>query len=139
MSRTHVHKVHVEFGDCDPAGIVWFPNFFRWVDASSRHFFRACGVPAWHETVKTHGIIGTPLVETNAKFTRPASYGDDIEVHSSIAEWGARSFRMTHRIVRGGIELAEIVEKRVFAERHPQDPARIRAVPVPDDIRTLCE
>jgi acyl-CoA thioesterase FadM len=42
-----IHTIKVEFGDCDPAGIVWFPNFFRWIDASSRHFFLECGVPRW--------------------------------------------------------------------------------------------
>lgn len=129
----------MEFGDCDPAGIVWFPNFFRWVDASSRRFFRACGVPPWHETAKTHGIIGTPLVETKASFHRPASYGDDIEVHSTIEEWGAKSFRMAHRILRGDVLLAEIVEKRVFAARHPEDPTRIVALPVPQDLRARCD
>ena len=44
-----VYTVRVEFGDCDPARIVWFPNFFRWIDAASRHFFVQCGVPPWHE------------------------------------------------------------------------------------------
>lgn len=139
MTRTVVHKVHVEFGDCDPAGIVWFPNFFRWVDASSRHFFRDCGVPPWHETRKTHGIIGTPLVETRATFMLPASYGDDLEVRSSVEHWGERSFSMAHRIWRGDTQLAEIVEKRVFATRHPEDPARIKAVPVPAEIRAMCD
>ena len=38
-ARTITHTVRVEFGDCDPAAIVWFPNFFRWIDAASRHFF----------------------------------------------------------------------------------------------------
>ncbi|MFL6695326.1 MAG: acyl-CoA thioesterase, partial [Ramlibacter sp.] len=45
MSKEIAYPVRVEFGDCDPAGIVWFPNFFRWIDAASRHFFIACGVP----------------------------------------------------------------------------------------------
>ena len=139
MSRIHVHKVHVEFGDCDPAGIVWFPNFFRWVDASSRHFFRVCGVPSWQETTRTHGIIGTPLVETRATFQRPASYGDDIEVHSSIEHWGSKSFQMVHRIRRADVLLAEIVEKRVFAARHPDDPTRMVAVPIPEEFRAKCD
>ncbi|MEK9720480.1 MAG: acyl-CoA thioesterase [Quisquiliibacterium sp.] len=139
MSRTHVHKVHVEFGDCDPAGIVWFPNFFRWVDAASRHFFRACGVPPWAQTAKTHGIIGTPLVDTRASFLRTASYDDDIEVHSSITAWGNKSFEQTHRVMRGDLLLAEIVEKRVFASRHPSDPRQISAVPAPPEFRALCE
>ena len=32
------YRIAVEFGDCDPAGIVYFPNFHRWMDASSRHW-----------------------------------------------------------------------------------------------------
>ena len=70
------YTVRVEFGDCDPAGIVWFPNFFRWIDAASRHFFIECGVPPWRETEKTLGVIGTPLVDTHARFVKTASYGD---------------------------------------------------------------
>ena len=49
MSRIHTLSVTVEFGDCDPAQIVYYPNFFRWMDAASRHYFAAAGVPLWHE------------------------------------------------------------------------------------------
>jgi len=64
MTKTVVYRLRVEFGDCDPARIVWFPNFFRWIDASSRNFFVSCGLPPWHETEATMGILGTPLVDT---------------------------------------------------------------------------
>ena len=47
MSKEVIYTYRVEFGDCDPARIVWFPNFFRWIDAASRHFFVECGVPRW--------------------------------------------------------------------------------------------
>ena len=39
MGREVIHTVRVEFGDCDPARIVWIPNFSRWIDAASRNFF----------------------------------------------------------------------------------------------------
>lgn len=139
MSRTHVHQVSVEFGDCDPAGIVYFPNFFRWFDISSRHFFAACGVPTWRETEKIIGIIGTPLVSTSANFMLPATYGENIEVHTSIAEWKNKSFVMEHVIRRGNDTLCESREVRIFAIRHPEDPARIKAIAAPEDIRRLCE
>ena len=29
MSKSHIYPVNVQFGDCDPAGIVFFPNFSR--------------------------------------------------------------------------------------------------------------
>ena len=59
MARTTTFTVDVAFGDCDPAGIVFFPNFSRWMDASSLSFFMQCGVPPWRELVKTRGIVGT--------------------------------------------------------------------------------
>lgn len=139
MSRTHIHRISVEFGDCDPAGIVFYPNFFRWFDAAARHFFTACGVPSWRETEKTSGIIGTPLVSASSDFRLPASYGDVIEVHTAIEEWRGKTFVMKHAIKRRDQLLCEGREVRVFAIRHPEDPARIKAVPAPDAIRRLCE
>ena len=47
--KTTVYEVKVMFGDCDPAGIVFFPNFSKWMDASSLDFFMQCGVPPWRD------------------------------------------------------------------------------------------
>ncbi|SNT12875.1 4-hydroxybenzoyl-CoA thioesterase [Noviherbaspirillum humi] len=139
MTRKSIHRIHVEFGDCDPAQIAFYPNFFRWFDAASRHYFENCGVAPWREYEKTHGIIGTPVVETGARYHRPTSYGDDLEVHTWIEEWREKGFVMKHELRRDGQLLAEGRDVRVFATRHPADPARIRAVPVPQEIRALCD
>jgi 4-hydroxybenzoyl-CoA thioesterase len=139
MSRTHLHRLTVEFGDCDPAQIAYFPNFFRWFDAASRHFFAQCGLPPWRETEQTHGIIGTPVVETACRFLLPTTYGDELEVHTAIEEWRDKSFAMKHQLRRGEAVLAECREVRVFAIRHPEDPRRIKVVPVPPAFRALCE
>jgi 4-hydroxybenzoyl-CoA thioesterase len=132
-----IYTVRVEFGDCDPARIVWFPNFFRWIDAASRHFFIECGVPPWSETEKTMGVIGTPLVDTHAKFVTAASYGDVLEIHTSIGEWRTKSFVQRYRVVRGGDTIMECEEVRIFAAR--REGGGIRAVAVPDEIRQMCE
>lgn len=138
MARTHVHRLVVEFGDCDPAGITFYPNMFRWYDAASRHFFAACGVPPWRELERSRGIIGTPVVETGSRFLLPSSYGDALEVHTAVEEWRAGSFVMTHELRRGAQLLAQGRDVRVFAIRHPDDPSRIKAVPVPEDLKRLC-
>jgi 4-hydroxybenzoyl-CoA thioesterase len=135
MSRVHVYKFVVEFGDCDPAGIVYFPNFHRWADASSRYFFTASGVPRWAEMAP---ILGTPIVENQARFVSPASYGDALEVHTTIPTWTTKGFEHLHRIMRGTELIAEIQEKRIFAIRHPENPQRIRAVAVPDIVLERC-
>lgn len=139
MSRQVSYTVRVEFGDCDPASIVWFPNFFRWIDAASRHFFIECGVPPWHETEKLYGVIGTPLVDTKARFMKTASYGDLLHLNVTVSEWRERSFVQSYKVMRGDTPIMECDEVRIFAGRRADDPNAIRALPIPLEIRRLCE
>jgi len=137
MSRTTTFRVDVQFGDCDPAGIVFFPNFSRWMDAASLAFFMQCGVPPWRELVKTRGIVGTPLLEINTKFIQPVTYGETIEVATWIEEWRAKVFVQMHRVTRGDTLICEGREVRTFVTRDPST-ERLRAIPVPADIKALC-
>ncbi len=138
MSKSNVYSVDVQFGDCDPAGIVFFPNFSRWMDEASLAFFMAQGIPPWRELVKTRGIIGTPLLEIHTKFYKPATYGETIEVHTTVEDWAAKTFRQRHRVRRGEDLLCEGTEVRAFCIRDPANPDRIKAIPVPEDLKALC-
>jgi 4-hydroxybenzoyl-CoA thioesterase len=143
MPRTTTYDVEVTFGDCDPAGIVFFPNFSRWMDTSSLSFFMQCGVPPWRELEKTRGIVGTPLLEINTKFVKSATYGEKLVVATHVEEWRAKVIVQMHRITRlradGGLDLiCEGREVRAFVKRDEKDRDRLRAIPVPEDIRALC-
>ncbi len=142
MPRETTHSVQVQFGDCDPAGIVFFPNFSRWMDAASLAFFMQCGLPPWRELVKTRGIVGTPLLEINTRFLVAATYGETLTVHTQVDEWRAKVFVQRHRITRadasGETLICEGREVRAFVRRDPDNPDRLRAMPVPDDIRRMC-
>ncbi|HWP19585.1 MAG TPA: acyl-CoA thioesterase [Burkholderiaceae bacterium] len=136
MGKVVTMDVDVRFGDCDPAGIVFFPNFSRWMDAASLHFFMQCGVPPWRELQKTHGIIGTPIVELHTRYHRPATYGETLQVHTEVEEWRGKVFVQRHRVMRGDELLCEGRETRAFCIRDEE--GRLRAVPAPEDIRALC-
>lgn len=136
--KTHIYSVEVHFGDCDPAGIVFFPNFLKWMDQSSLAFFMACGVPPWRELAKTRGIIGTPVLDIHTQFFRPATYGERIEVHTTVESWAAKTFTHRHQIRRGDELLCEGTEIRAFVTRDPDNPDRIKAIPIPADIQALC-
>jgi 4-hydroxybenzoyl-CoA thioesterase len=137
INKEIVYTARVEFGDCDPAGIVWFPNFFRWIDAASRHFFAECGVPRWEETTETLGVIGTPLVDTHTRFVKAASYGDTLQIAVRITEWREKSFVQTYRVTRGDELILECEEVRIFGAK--REGGGIRAVAIPPSIRALCE
>lgn len=139
MARTVIYEVDVAFGDCDPAGIVFFPNFSKWMDASSLHFFVQCGVPTWRELVKATGVIGTPLLEIHTRFLRPATYGERLQIHTHVAEWRDKVFIQKHLVYRGEELLCEGSETRAFCVRDAANPGRIKAIPIPGDIRALCD
>ena len=139
MSKTVVYEVEVMFGDCDPAGIVFFPNFSKWMDAASLNFFVKNGVPPWRELIKTRGIVGTPLLEIHTKFMRPATYGERLQVHTSVVEWREKVFIHRHVVMRGDEVLCEGTETRAFVVHPPENPDRIKAIPIPEDIKALCQ
>ena len=138
MSKSNTYRVHVQFGDCDPAGIVFFPNFSKWMDAASLAFFMACGVPPWRELVKTRGIVGTPLLEIHTKFYKPATYGETLDIHTHIEEWAAKTLRQKHVVMRDGVVLCEGTEVRAFVVHDAEQGGRLKAIPVPEDIKALC-
>ena len=136
MSKTTVYEIQVAFGDCDPAGIVFFPNYLKWMDASSLHFFMECGVPPWRELEKRTGILGDPLLEIHTRFLATATYGEALQIHTSVQEWSAKVFTQKHVIRRGDTVICEGTEKRAFCMRMEGD--CIKAVAIPEDIRRLC-
>ena len=138
MPRTTLHSVNVQFGDCDPGGIVFFPNFSRWMDAASLMFFTQCGVPPWRVLERERGIVGTPLLEINTKFLKTVTYGETIDISTHVEEWRAKVFIQIHRVTRGDDVVCEGREVRAFVKRDDDNPDRLRAIPVPDDIKALC-
>ena len=139
MPRTTHYAVTIEFGDCDPAGIVFYPNFQRWMDASALAFFMQCGMAPWRELVKTRGIVGAPLLEIATRFVTAATYAEELQIATHVQEWRPKVFVLHHRVTRGETLICEGTEMRVFVRRDGDNPDRLRAIPVPDDIRALCE
>ncbi len=142
--KTTRYTVQVQFGDCDPAGIVFFPNFSKWMDAASLHFFMTCGVPPWRELVKTTGIIGTPLLEINTRFSRPATYGETVFIDTCVVEWNNKTIKQQHTVKRtdpdGDTVLCIGMETRAFCVlKDPTNPASIKAIAVPENIKKLCQ
>ena len=138
MSKTLIYEVEVMFGDCDPAGIVFFPNFCKWMDASSLNFFVQCGIPPWRELVKTEGIIGTPLLEIHTKFSVSATSGERLQIHTSIDTWGRKTITQRHVIKRGDTLICEGTEVRALCIKHPEDASRIKAIEIPDWFKARC-
>ena len=126
----------IEWGHCDPAGIVFNPRFFEWFDFCTAGLFALVGLPK-PQMLKRYGIVGIPLVETRARFISPSKFGDTVTVESRITGFKRSSFEVEHRLINGGVLAVEGNETRVWVGRDPQDPARIKSQAIPQEVIAL--
>jgi 4-hydroxybenzoyl-CoA thioesterase len=133
LAFKNTRTVRIEWGDCDPAGIIFYPRYFEIFDnATAMLFERALGMNK-NQYLKAYNFAGFPLVDTRSKFHKPTRFGDDVEVESTVS-FGTSSFTVEHRLTLKGELCAECTEKRVWVGRDPADPSRIRSQPVPDAV-----
>ena len=124
----------VEWGHCDPAGIVFNSRFFEYFDASSWALFDAAlGVQPSH-LAATFDIVGIPLVDARARFMVPVRFGDSIDILSTIGAFRRSSFDVQHRLLVDGAVAVEGSETRVWAAIDKDDPARLKSRPIPAEI-----
>ena len=130
----NTRQVEIEWGDCDAAGIVFYPRYFAMFDASTAYLFeKALGMKKIAWTGK-YGIVGIPMVDTGAKFIVPSRYGDVITIETRAVDIRRSSFDIEHHVLKDGRPAIEGRETRVWAGRDPEDASRIKAVPIPEEV-----
>jgi 4-hydroxybenzoyl-CoA thioesterase len=127
-------QLTIEWGQCDPAGIVFNSRYFEMFDISAWMLFEAAlGVTA-HELAVTFGIMGLPLVDARANFLKPAKFGDVAEIASWVSEFRRSSFDIEHRLSINGELAVEGGETRVWAARDKANPDKLGGIAIPADV-----
>ncbi len=132
--KTTRHPVNVQWGDTDPAKIVFYPNYFSWFDQSTRMLFESVGLD-WDTLMARYGIPGLPIVEANARFIAPCRFRDQLEVESCIGTWNDKTFKVQHTVWNGTLKCVEGYEVRVWSKPREDDPTRLKAHSIPPEIR----
>jgi 4-hydroxybenzoyl-CoA thioesterase len=136
--RSNTIKIPVEWGHCDPAKIVFYPNYFVWFDHGTRHLFESAGV-GYEVMLDEYKTVGLPLVDAHAKFLSPSQFGDDLEITSHVSEWRRRTLVVTHEVSNAGTPAVRGEEIRVWASTDPDEPGKLITADIPDDFRARYE
>jgi 4-hydroxybenzoyl-CoA thioesterase len=131
-------SVRVAFGDCDPANIVYFPNFYRWFDQATHDLCEAAGYELT-AVRRNRGWVGFPIAEAGARFLRPATINDLLRIETRIREWRSKMFLVEHRILRDGTLLVEGWQTRFIGVRLPEQGGRLTALPLPAEFRAAMD
>ena len=130
----HTFPVRIGWGDCDPAQIVFYPNYFAWFDQGAHLLFDHLGLPMG-QLAEDYGVVGLPIVDAKAKFLRPSKYWDKIEVTSWVSEVREKTLVVSHEVRNTGQLAVEGSEVRVWATVHPEDSNRLQAMAIPEVVR----
>jgi 4-hydroxybenzoyl-CoA thioesterase len=125
----------VQWGNCDPAGIIFYPTYYHWFDAATWAFFAHVGYPARRMRAEHRSM---PLVAADCQFRIPAEQGDRCEVRSRIARWGGKSFVVAHDVVRSDDKLlASGSETRVWGVHADGPGTPLRGETIPEALKAL--
>lgn len=127
--------IRVEWGHCDPARIIYNPNYYEWMEQAAHFLFEAAGLNLNAMAMEDHDFRGIPLLKAEALFKAPARVGDLLVLSSRIARWGTKSFDIEHAFSLNGNAITEGRQTRVWGRAAADDPDRLEAVAVPDAVR----
>ncbi len=112
----HRYAYRVSFGDCDPAGIVYYPNIYKWVDTAFHDYLYQFGGHAG--LCEALGSIGIGLMETSACYRVPLRAGDRMEIALVKLTWARKSLTIAYRVEVSGTLAVEVTEVRgLFQQR----------------------
>lgn len=127
-------RIEVSWGDCDAAGVVFYPRYYAWFDACTHALLTQAGLDH-HSLRNVHGFLGTPLVAASARFLSPATFGDVLAAESYIAKVVERGFTVNHRFFIGERLIVEGEEIRVWVKAGDEINKRFRTVDPGLEIR----
>jgi 4-hydroxybenzoyl-CoA thioesterase len=132
---TTTRTTRIEWGDCDPAGIIFYARYFDIFDVSTTMLLEGALGMTKIAYLKAYNFLDHPLVETRARFLLPTRFGDEVAVETAVKACGRSSFKVEHRVIKDDGALAvEGFETRVWVVRDPAEPRRMRAQPIPADV-----
>lgn len=116
-------NIEISFGHCDPAGIVFYPNYFRWFDRCFHSFLKQ-RVGGHGALCARLGAVGLGLMDVGATFPAPARDGDLLRLDMRIARWESKTLRLSYQ---GRIEDRVVVEGHELRGLFVEHEGRLRA------------
>ena len=124
----------IEWGQCDPAGIVFHPRYGEMFDAATAALFEHALSEPKAQFIRRYNIVGIPLVTTETSFHVPCSFGDSVTIESFVAAIGRSSIDVVHRLSRRGVLAVKNRERRVWVARRSDAAHDVGAVAIPSEV-----
>jgi 4-hydroxybenzoyl-CoA thioesterase len=123
--------VRIRFSHCDPAGMVFFPQYLTLTNALVEDWFTDSLGIDYAEMIGQRRI-GLPIVKLDCEFARPSRMGETITLALSLAKIGQRSIGI--RIEGSGGDGLRFVADQVLVTTSLESG---ESIGIPNDIRAV--
>ena len=129
-------QVRVEWGHCDPSGIILRRRIFEYFDANTWMLIESGLGVKRAKLAESFGVIGFAAVEAEVDLLELVKFGDLLDITSHIVKFGRSSFNVDHRIEMDGKLVATGREVRVWVAPSGNDyPNNMSAADIPEIVR----
>jgi 4-hydroxybenzoyl-CoA thioesterase len=126
-------QITIEWGHCDPSGVLFSSRYFEFSDWSTALLFQAA-VGANKSELMARYDANMPLVDVRGRFMSALKLADSVEIASTIREFRRSSFDVTHQFLKAGEVTAETQETRVWCTIDSENPPNLRPLPLPPEL-----
>ena len=98
VGPAHRFALTVYFEDTDTAGVVYYANYFKFMERARSDMIRAAGVDQFEELRRSGSAY--VVADLSIQYRRPARLGDEIVVVSTVEEVRAASVVIQQRVIR---------------------------------------
>ena len=119
--------IRVYYEDTDAQGVVYYANYFRFMERARTEWLRALGVNQVALMKEERRIF--VVTETNAKFLMPARFNDEIVVTARLAGLTRATFDIEQNIYRDSLDGELLLEGTIRAAYLNADTMRPTRVP----------
>lgn len=132
------YRRRLNWSECDPVGIIFFPHYARWVADGLHEMFLKLGVDPTgiHERDIRRGL---PIVSLSMKFHAAAALHEEVDHLIVVQKVGTKSLSFRHEFRRDGVLLVEVEDVRVWATYVSGQPDTLKAVAIPVEIRAMLD
>jgi len=131
MSKEFSMEIRVRYADTDQMGVVYYANYFVWLEIARTEFLRSLGLDYW--SIEQEKQLALPVIEAYCKYKSPARYDEIILIETKVSQVKNSSLRFDYRLINkdGGTLLAEAYTSHVFID------SQRKPVRIPEKIREV--
>lgn len=136
MSSYFEYERMLLWGECDPAGIIYFPHYARWINEGVERLLMERGILSKMGEFKPGFRYGMPAVKSVLEYKQAAVVYDRLRHRVTVEKLGRKSLTFRHHILRNDNLLMEAEDIRVWAQHSVHD-GKVEAHEIPDEIRKI--